>query len=240
MTASLLQISGLESGYGEVQVLWGVDLDISAGEVICVIGSNGVGKTTLLRTISGLVPVWAGTITINRRDVTGATPEQVLSAGVAHVPEGRRLFSAMSVEDNLRMGAHMRSDGAEIRRDLAQIYELFPILGVRQRQEAGTLSGGEQQMCAIGRGIMSRPRLLMIDELSLGLAPKAVEQLSEALIQIRRARELAILLVEQDVLAALELSDRAFVIDRGRVALSGSAETVSKDPKVREAYLGEL
>jgi branched-chain amino acid transport system ATP-binding protein len=240
MTAPRLQISGLESGYGEVQVLWGVDLDIAAGETVCVIGSNGVGKSTLLRTISGLVSVWAGTIMSDGRDLTGATPAQVLTAGIAHVPEGRRLFSVMSVEDNLRMGAHLRSDEAEIRRDLAQIYELFPILGDRRRQEAGTLSGGEQQMCAIGRGIMSRPKLLMIDELSLGLAPKAVEQLSEALVQIRRARELAILLVEQDVLAALELSERAFVIDRGRVAFFGSADAVSKDPKVREAYLGEL
>jgi branched-chain amino acid transport system ATP-binding protein len=240
MTASLLQISGLESGYGEVQVLWGVDLDVAAGEIVCVIGSNGAGKTTLLRTISGLVAVRAGKVTIAGQDFTGATPAQVLGAGVAHVPEGRRLFSAMSVEDNLRMGAHMRSDEADIRRDLAQIYELFPILGDRRRQEAGTLSGGEQQMCAIGRGIMSRPKLLMIDELSLGLAPKAVEQLSAALVRIQRARELAILLVEQDVLAALELSSRAFVIDRGRVALSGRADMVSKDPKVREAYLGEL
>jgi branched-chain amino acid transport system ATP-binding protein len=194
----------------------------------------------LLRTISGLVAVKAGKITIAGQDFTGATPAQVLVAGVAHVPEGRRLFSAMSVEDNLRMGAHMRSDEADIRRDLAQIYELFPILGDRRRQEAGTLSGGEQQMCAIGRGIMSRPKLLMIDELSLGLAPKAVEQLSAALVRIQRARELAILLVEQDVLAALELSSHAFVIDRGRVALSGRADMVSKDPKVREAYLGEL
>lgn len=240
MTASLLQVSGLESGYGEVQVLWGVDLDVAAGEIVCVIGSNGAGKTTLLRTISGLVAVRAGKVTIAGQDFTGATPAQVLGAGVAHVPEGRRLFSAMGVEDNLRMGAHMRSDEADIRRDLAQIYELFPILGDRRRQEAGTLSGGEQQMCAIGRGIMSRPKLLMIDELSLGLAPKAVEQLSAALVRIQRARELAILLVEQDVLAALELSSRAFVIDRGRVALSGRADMVSKDPKVREAYLGEL
>jgi branched-chain amino acid transport system ATP-binding protein len=240
MTASLLQVSGLQSGYGEVQVLWGVDLDVAAGEIVCVIGSNGAGKTTLLRTISGLVAVRAGKVTIAGQDFTGATPAQVLGAGVAHVPEGRRLFSAMSVEDNLRMGAHMRSDEADIRRDLAQIYQLFPILGDRRRQEAGTLSGGEQQMCAIGRGIMSRPKLLMIDELSLGLAPKAVEQLSAALVRIQRARELAILLVEQDVLAALELSSRAFVIDRGRVALSGRADMVSKDPKVREAYLGEL
>ena len=185
MTASLLQISGLESGYGEVQVLWGVDLDVAAGEIVCVIGSNGAGKTTLLRTISGLVAVRAGKVTIAGQDFTGATPAQVLGAGVAHV-------------------------------------------------------GGEQQMCAIGRGIMSRPKLLMIDELSLGLAPKAVEQLSAALVRIQHARELAILLVEQDVLAALELSSRAFVIDRGRVALSGRADMVSKDPKVREAYLGEL
>ncbi len=240
MTASLLQVSGLQSGYGEVQVLWGVDLDVAAGEIVCVIGSNGAGKTTLLRTISGLVAARAGKVTIAGQDFTGATPAQVLVAGVAHVPEGRRLFSAMSVEDNLRMGAHMRSDEADIRLDLAQIYELFPILRDRRRQEAGTLSGGEQQMCAIGRGIMSRPKLLMIDELSLGLAPKAVEQLSAALVRIQRARELAILLVEQDVLAALELSSRAFVIDRGRVALSGRADMVSKDPKVREAYLGEL
>jgi branched-chain amino acid transport system ATP-binding protein len=240
MTASFLQITGLESGYGEVQVLWGVDLDVAAGEIVCVIGSNGAGKTTLLRTISGLVSVRAGKIMIAGHDFTGATPAQVLSSGIAHVPEGRRLFSVMSVEDNLRMGAHMRSDEAEIRRDMARIYELFPILGDRRRQEAGTLSGGEQQMCAIGRGIMGRPKLLMIDELSLGLAPKAVEQLSAGLEQIQRERELAILLVEQDVLAALELSSRAFVIDRGRVALSGSADAVSKDPKVREAYLGEL
>ena len=174
------------------------------------------------------------------RDLTRATPAQVLAAGVAHVPEGRWLFSVMSVDDNLRMGAYLRNDEADVRRDLAQIYDLFPILGDRRWQEAGTLSGGEQQMCAIGRGIMSRPRLLMIDELSLGLAPKALEQLGEALVQIRRTRDLAILLVEQDVLAALELSDRAFVIDRGQVSFSGPADQVAQDPKVREAYLGEL
>ena len=192
------------------------------------------------RTISGLVPAWAGQIVMDGRDLTRATPAQVLAAGVAHVPEGRRLFSVMSVDDNLRMGAYLRNDEADVRRDLAQIYDLFPILGDRRWQEAGTLSGGEQQMCAIGRGIMSRPRLLMIDELSLGLAPKALEQLGEALVQIRRTRDLAILLVEQDVLAALELSDRAFVIDRGQVSFSGPADQVAQDPKVREAYLGEL
>jgi branched-chain amino acid transport system ATP-binding protein len=240
MTAPRLHVVQLESGYGEVQVLWGIDLEVAASEVVCVIGSNGAGKSTLLRTISGLVPAWAGQIEVEGDDLTRATPAQVLAAGVAHVPEGRRLFSVMSVEDNLRMGCYLRNDEADIRRDLAQIYDLFPILGDRRRQDAGTLSGGEQQMCAIGRGIMSRPKLLMIDELSLGLAPKAVEQLTEALVQIRRSRDLAILLVEQDVVAALELSDRAFVIDRGRVAFSGSADQVAQDPKVREAYLGEF
>lgn len=240
MTAPRLHVSRLESGYGKVQVLWGIDLDVAASEIVCVIGSNGAGKSTLLRTISGLVPAWAGQIVMDGRDLTRATPAQVLAAGVAHVPEGRRLFSVMSVDDNLRMGAYLRNDEADVRRDLAQIYDLFPILGDRRWQEAGTLSGGEQQMCAIGRGIMSRPRLLMIDELSLGLAPKALEQLGEALVQIRRTRDLAILLVEQDVLAALELSDRAFVIDRGQVSFSGPADQVAQDPKVREAYLGEL
>jgi branched-chain amino acid transport system ATP-binding protein len=240
MTAPRLHVSRLESGYGEVQVLWGIDLDVGASEIVCVIGSNGAGKSTLLRTISGLIPAWAGQIVMDGHDLTRATPARVLAAGVAHVPEGRRLFSVMSVEDNLRMGAYLRSDEADVRRDLAQIYDLFPILGDRRWQEAGTLSGGEQQMCAIGRGIMSRPRLLMIDELSLGLAPKALEQLSETLVQIRRTRDLAILLVEQDVLVALELSDRAFVIDRGQVSFFGPADQVAQDPKVREAYLGEL
>jgi branched-chain amino acid transport system ATP-binding protein len=240
MTVPRLQVSGLQSGYGQVQVLWGVDLDVAAGEIVCVIGSNGAGKSTLLRTVSGLVPAWAGQVLVDGRDLTGAASAQILAAGVAHVPEGRRLFSVLSVEDNLRMGAYLRSDESEVRRDLAQVYDLFPILRERRRQEAGTLSGGQQQMCAVGRGIMSRPKLLMIDELSLGLSPRVVEELSEALVRIRRERDMTILLVEQDVLAALDLSDRAFVIDRGRVALSGPARTVAQDPKVREAYLGEI
>jgi branched-chain amino acid transport system ATP-binding protein len=237
VTAARMTVSGLQAGYGDVQVLWGIDLDVTPGEIVCVIGSNGVGKTTLLRTISGLVAARAGSVTIDGRNLTNAGPKAVLAAGVAHVPEGRRLFSAMSVEDNLKMGAFLRLDQAQVRRDLAKIYQLFPILGERRRQDAGTLSGGEQQMCAIGRGIMGRPQLLMIDELSLGLAPMAVELLSAALVRIRESG-VAILLVEQDVLAALDLADRAFVIDRGRVVLSGPSVTLAKDPKVREAYLG--
>jgi branched-chain amino acid transport system ATP-binding protein len=237
MTAPLLALVGLEAGYGDVQVLWGIDLDVRAGEIVCVIGSNGAGKSTLLRTVSGLVRANAGHIAIRGRDYTNAGPAAVLRAGVAHVPEGRRLFSAMSVEDNLRMGAFLRDDERQIDRDLKRIYELFPILNERRRQDAGTLSGGEQQMCAIGRGIMARPILLMIDELSLGLAPKAIEALTEALVRIR-ADGVSILLVEQDVLAAFELADRAFVIDRGRVLVSGPSTAIAQDPRVREAYLG--
>jgi branched-chain amino acid transport system ATP-binding protein len=236
MTARLA-VRSLQSGYGDVQVLWGVDLDVAPAEIVCVVGSNGAGKSTLLRTISGLVRARAGTVSVDGRDLTNAAPRTVLAAGIAHVPEGRRLFSAMRVEDNLRMGAFLRDDPAAIRRDLERVYALFPILAERRRQDAGTMSGGEQQMCAIGRGIMSKPSVLMIDELSLGLAPQAVDALSDALVQIRRDG-VSILLVEQDVLAALEIADRAFVIDRGRVVLSGESAAIAKDARVREAYLG--
>ena len=234
-----LTITDLRAGYGDIQVLWGVDLDIAPGEIVCILGANGAGKSTLLRTVSGLVRAQSGAVLIGGRDFTNAGPAAVLRAGVAHVPEGRRLFSAMSVEDNLRMGAFLRADESAVRRDLERVYELFPILGERGRQDAGTLSGGEQQMCAIGRGIMARPAILMIDELSLGLAPKAVDALTEALHQIRSAG-VSVLLVEQDVLTALELADRAFVIERGRVVASGRCEDVAKNPRVREAYLGTV
>ena len=237
MNAPLLELHSLEAGYDDVQVLWGIDLDVRSGEIVCIVGSNGAGKSTLLRTVSGLVPANAGRIAIRGDDCTNAGPASVLRAGVAHVPEGRRLFSAMSVEDNLRMGAFLRDDDREIERDLEKVYALFPILDERRRQDAGTLSGGEQQMCAIARGIMARPILLMIDELSLGLAPKAIEALTEAIVRIR-AEGVSILLVEQDVLAALELADRAFVVDRGRVLVSGPASAIAEDPRVREAYLG--
>jgi branched-chain amino acid transport system ATP-binding protein len=237
MTTPVLTVADLEAGYGDVQVLWGVDLEILPGEIVCVVGSNGAGKSTLLRVISGLLRARRGAVAINGQDFTNATPAAVLRAGIAHVPEGRRLFSVMSVQDNLRMGAFLRGDQEEIKRDLAKVYAIFPILAERRNQDAGTLSGGEQQMCAIGRGIMARPALLMIDELSLGLAPKAIEALTEALLRIRR-EGVAILLIEQDVLSALDLADRACVIDRGRVVASGPAAAIAQDPRVREAYLG--
>jgi branched-chain amino acid transport system ATP-binding protein len=238
MAEPLLSIEGLQSGYGDVQVLWDATLQVQSGSIACLVGSNGAGKTTLMRTLSGLVRARAGTVRFNGANLTGAGPEAVLSAGIAHVPEGRRLFSAMPVRDNLLMGAYLRRDGdAAIRRDLERMYTLFPILASRANQNAGTLSGGEQQMCAIARGLMGLPKLLLIDELSLGLAPAVVESLCDALRQLN-AEGLSMLVVEQDVATALELANHAFVMDTGRITRSGSSSELRDDPAIREAYLG--
>jgi branched-chain amino acid transport system ATP-binding protein len=241
MTASVpkLSVENLQAGYGDVQVLWDISLKVDAGEIVCIVGSNGAGKSTFLRCVSGMIGLRSGRFTIDGRDMSKANSAGILAAGVAHVPEGRRLFQAMSVRDNLLMGAYLRNDKAEVERDLERVYEIFPILADRRNQNGGTLSGGEQQMCAIGRGIMSRPQVLMIDELSLGLAPRAVELLTEALRKINRSG-VAILLIEQDVMNALELADRAYVFDRGRVVKSGASSEVAGDPAVREAYMGQL
>ena len=236
----MLRISNLHAGYGDVPVLWGVDVEVERGEIACLVGSNGAGKTTLLRTLSGLVAASQGSITFEGADLTNAQAERVLAAGIAHVPEGRRLFSAMSVQDNLLMGAYLRSGGKEaIARDLERMYAMFPILRDRHAQHAGTLSGGEQQMCAVARGLMSAPRLLVIDELSLGLAPAVVDQLCDALRRLNR-EGLTILVVEQDVATALELAHRAFVMDTGRVTRSGRSDALRNDPAIREAYLGAI
>ncbi|MBM3408708.1 MAG: ABC transporter ATP-binding protein [Betaproteobacteria bacterium] len=238
MAEPLLTIDDLQSGYGDVQVLWSASLQVERGSIACLVGSNGAGKTTLMRTMSGLVKARSGSVRFNGVNLTGATPEAVLSAGIAHVPEGRRLFSAMSVRDNLLMGAYLRRDGdAAIRRDLDRMYSLFPILSARAMQNAGTLSGGEQQMCAIARGLMGLPKLLLIDELSLGLAPAIVESLCEALRQLN-AQGLSMLVVEQDVATALELADHAFVMDTGRITRAGPSHQLRDDPAIREAYLG--
>ena len=240
MAEPLLRITGLQSGYGDVRVLWDASLAVEQGSIACLVGSNGAGKTTLMRTLSGLVQATAGKVEFAGKDLTGTTPEAVLGAGLAHVPEGRRLFSAMSVRDNLLMGAYLRRDGdAAIRRDLDRMYGLFPILASRAGQNAGTLSGGEQQMCAVARGLMGLPKMLLIDELSLGLAPAVVESLCEALKKLN-AEGLTLLVVEQDVATALELADRAFVMDTGRITRSGSSAELANDPAVREAYLGAL
>jgi branched-chain amino acid transport system ATP-binding protein len=232
-----LRVEGLQAAYGDVQVLWDVSLAVEPGELVCLIGSNGAGKTTLLRCISGAMRPKTGAIRIDGADMRVAGTADIVRAGVALVPEGRRLFSAMSVRDNLLMGAYLRTDKSAVAADLERVYGMFPILAERRSQDAGTLSGGEQQMCAIGRGLMAAPSLLMIDELSLGLAPRAVELLIGQLREINKAG-VAILLVEQDVMNALELADRAYVVDRGRVTMSGMANTLASDPAIREAYMG--
>ncbi len=235
----LLRVESLQAGYGPVTVLWGVDLAVREGEITALIGSNGAGKSTLMRTISGLVPTRDGRIVWQGAELPGSDPARVLELGIAHVPEGRRLFGAMSVEENLLMGAYLRGGAGEVARDLERVYAIFPKLQERRRQAAGTLSGGEQQMCAIGRGLMSAPRLLMIDELSLGLSPLLVEQLVEALLALNR-EGLTILVVEQDVVAALEVSTTAYVMDTGRVTQHGASDALLADPSVRRAYLGAL
>jgi branched-chain amino acid transport system ATP-binding protein len=236
----IIELKGLCAGYGEIQVLWGIDLGVRRGEITALIGSNGAGKTTLMRALSGLIPTRAGNYFSEGRDLTGDRAAEILAHGIVHVPEGRRLFGAMSVEENLLMGAYSRKVGrAELNRDLDQVYTTFPRLRERRRQAAATLSGGEQQMCAIGRGLMSAPLLLMIDELSLGLSPLLVEQLVAALRALN-ARGTSILLVEQDVTTALDLCHRAFVMDMGRIVRTGSGPDLLADPIVRDAYLGVL
>ena len=236
--ADLLKVAGVSAGYGDVQVLHEVSLIVKTGEIVCLIGSNGAGKTTLLRTLSAMVNSSAGTITFADQPVQGLTAQEIVRRGIAHVPEGRRLFAGMTVRENLLMGSYLRGDGrAVINKDLDFVLTTFPKLAERINQDASTLSGGEQQMCAIGRGIMSNPTLLMIDELSLGLSPKLVGELSKALVDINRAG-LSILLVEQDVATALRLARTGFVLDTGRIVLSGPTAALAKNPMVREAYLG--
>ena len=238
MAEPLLQVKNLCAGYGQVQVLWGTDLTVERGSIACLVGSNGAGKSTLLRAISGLIKPTGGRVHLGNRDLTNAAPDEILSAGIAHVPEGRRLFKGLSVRDNLLLGAYLRREPRiDLERDLEKIYRLFPILGERQRQDATTLSGGEQQMCAIGRGMMARPRLLMIDELSLGLAPRVVERIAEVLREINGSG-LTILLVEQDVATAFELADQAYVLETGRISVAGATSVLADDPRIRQAYLG--
>ena len=232
----LLEVRGLTAGFDAGPVLFGIDLEVAPSELIALVGANGAGKSTLLGVLSGLVRATSGTVTIGGDDVTNARPEVLVRRGVAHVPQGRRLFGTMSVEKNLLLGAYLRRD-REVRGDLGRVLDHFPALKDKLSREAGTLSGGEQQMVAIGRGLMARPKLLMVDELSLGLAPKVVDHLIEVIQQINREGT-ALILVEQDVLVALDAANRAYVLENGRVVLSGKAADVKEDPEVRRAYLG--
>jgi branched-chain amino acid transport system ATP-binding protein len=236
----IVELQGLCAGYGEIQVLWGIDMAVRRSEITALIGSNGAGKTTLMRALSGLIPTQGGTYLADDKDVTGDSAAQILARGIVHVPEGRRLFGAMSVEDNLLMGAYSRKvSRSELNRDLDRVYGTFPKLRDRRHQAAATLSGGEQQMCAIGRGLMSAPRLLMIDELSLGLSPLLVEQLAAALRALN-AEGMSILLVEQDVITALDLCHSAYIMDMGRIVRHGEGAQLLADPIIRDAYLGVL
>lgn len=234
----ILKICDLTAGYADVQVLWGVDLEVARGEIVSIVGPNGAGKTTLLLAISGMVRSRSGRVFFDGQDITNIRPDQVVTRGLIHVPEGRRLFPTLSVRDNLMLGAYARRDtAADIARDLDLVFSIFPILAERASQNATTMSGGQQQMCAIGRGIMARPKLLMIDELSLGLAPKAVETLIESLDAIN-GKGISLLVIEQDVVTAFEMARTAYVIESGVVRMSGNTAELLTDDAVQAAYMG--
>ena len=233
----MLKVEHLNAGYGDLQVLWDIQLDIQAGEVVALIGSNGAGKSTLLWVLSGLLKPRSGVIWFEGENLAGQPPDRIVARGLTQVPQGRRLFAGLTVQENLLQGAYLRSDQAGIADDLDFVLALFPRMKERLKQAAGSLSGGEQQMCAVGRGLMARPKLLMVDEVSLGLAPIVVESIYAALGQVR-ARGMTVLIVEQDVQAALEQADRGYVLDVGHVILSGAARDLLANPKVKEAYLG--
>ena len=234
---ALLALSGVCAGYGSFQALFGVSLQVAAGEAVAVIGPNGAGKTTLMRVISGMLPSDAGEIALDGRGLTRIPAHRVVAAGIAHVPENRRLFARLTVEENLRMGAFIASARPHFAERLAWVYELFPRLAERRRQLAGTMSGGEQQMCAIGRALMSKPRLLLMDEPSAGLAPLAVEQVF-GLVRRIRAEGFTVLIVEQNVQQVLDLVDRAYLLEAGHIRLSGSAAELRRNDAIRRAYMG--
>ncbi len=233
----LLELSGVDAGYGSFQALFAVDLEVRAGEAVAVIGPNGAGKTTLLRTISRLVEPRAGELRFLGRSLVGVPPHRLPALGIAHVPENRRLFPAMSVEENLVMGAFPPAARARFRERLAFVYELFPRLRERRRQLAGTLSGGEQQMCAIGRGLMSGPRLLLLDEPSAGLAPVIVQQVFELVRRIS-AEGYTVLIVEQNIRQVLKIVDRAYLLEAGRIRARGAAAELLASEHIRKAYIG--
>ena len=234
---ALLEVSGIDVFYGRVQAVRGATLQVDAGEVVALIGSNGAGKTTTLRTISGLLHPTNGSIKFDGKDITHMQPQKVVDLGVCHSPEGRRLFARMTVLDNLRMGAYTRSNASEIKHDMERVFELFPRLKERLHQIAGTLSGGEQQMCAMGRALMAKPKLLMLDEPSLGLAPILVETIFGIVREIN-AQGTPVLLVEQNAHKALEVANRAYVLETGNIVQTGTGKELLESEEVQKAYLG--
>jgi len=234
---SLLQVEGLDAGYGAVQALWDVSVGVNQGEVVALIGANGAGKSTLLRVISGLQRPWRGTVSVGSEDISGWEPERIVRAGIAQVPQGRRLFSYLSVRQNLLLGAYVRRDRETVVTDVDQMVRLFPSLLDRLSLPVRQLSGGEQQMVALARGLMARPRLLLIDEPSLGLAPLLVRELMRVLDRLR-GEGVSVLLVEQDVGVALAHADRGYVLESGRIVMADTARALLSNPAVQKAYLG--
>jgi branched-chain amino acid transport system ATP-binding protein len=235
----LLEIEDMHSYYGHIHALQGISLTVEEGEVVTLIGSNGAGKTTTLRSIHGILPPRAGRIIFAGEEIQGTPAHELIGKGIAQSPEGRKIFRRMTVLENLEMGAYHRSDSSEVRQDMERVFDLFPRLKERTKQEAGTMSGGEQQMLAIGRALMSRPRLLLLDEPSMGLAPVLVERIFEIIREINN-QGTTILLVEQNANVALEIATRGYVLETGEIVISASAEELREDPTVREAYLGEI
>lgn len=234
---ALLEVQGVETYYGRIRALNGITLSVDAGEIVALIGSNGAGKTTTLRTISGLVRAASGRILFDGKDLTHASPTTVVRLGISHAPEGRRLFARMSVSDNLQMGAYGRRDRPAIREDLERVYQLFPRIRERRGQIAGTLSGGEQQMVAVARALMARPRVLMLDEPSLGLAPMLIETIFQTVVEIN-AQGTAVLLVEQNANKALEIAHRGYVLETGSIVMEGPGRELLASEDVQKAYLG--
>jgi branched-chain amino acid transport system ATP-binding protein len=234
----VLELDGVHTFYGTIEALRGISLDVREGEIVTLIGANGAGKSTTLRSINGLNHPRRGKITFRGADITAAEPYAIVKMGIAQAPEGRRLFPRMTVYENLQMGAFQREDRAEIQEDLDRVYELFPRLAERREQKAGTLSGGEQQMCAIARALMARPKLLLLDEPSMGLAPALVERIFELVTEINH-QGTPILLVEQNAPMALEVAHRGYVLETGRIVLDGEAGALRENEQVRKAYLGE-
>ena len=237
MSEPLITFEGVKTGYGAMEVLHGIDLTVGRGEIVALIGSNGAGKTTTLMTLSGLNRVWEGSVTYEGERIDSLPADAIVAKGISQSPEGRQVFRDLTVLENLRMGAFLRNDLAEIQKDLEHVYSLFPRLQERSSQLGGTLSGGEQQMLAIARAMMARPKVLLLDEPSLGLAPLLVQDIFETVQQINR-EGVTVLLVEQNANLALQVANRAYVIETGTITLSGPAQELANDPRVQEAYLG--
>jgi branched-chain amino acid transport system ATP-binding protein len=236
--AALLEVRDIETFYGSIQALKGISIEVYEGEIVTLIGANGAGKSTTLRSINGLNHPRRGTITFRGQDITNDPAHQIVKLGIAQSPEGRKLFPRMSVTENLEMGAFQRKDKSEFKADMDRVFELFPRLAERRHQKAGTMSGGEQQMCAIGRALMARPKLLMLDEPSMGLAPIFVQRIFETILEVNK-QGTSILLVEQNALMALEIANRGYVLETGHVALADEAKALAQNEQVRKTYLGE-